>query len=134
MSANKLTDRLVIIDRIFSYMSAMYGRKFTEMWHGTDIEEVKCVWGEKLTRYMHDPEIIKNAINQLDNFKYPPTLPEFLDICSKCSGDLYKERNNKRMAETLRIERKFTEQEITENKMKVDNLIKNIFNKYRVEK
>ena len=70
------------IDKIFSYMSAMYGKKFTDMWHGIDIVEVKFLWATRLSRFEKNPEAIKYALEALDTKKYPPTLPEFIELAN----------------------------------------------------
>ena len=60
-------------------MTALYGNKFTDMWRGIDDQEVKRCWGDELSAYTV-PQIT-NAVNGLTEKKFPPTLPEFLEMC-----------------------------------------------------
>jgi hypothetical protein len=84
------------IDRIFERLSCLYGSKFADMWRGTDVHQLKTVWADKLGGFCDRPEIIRLSLESLDEKPWPPTLPEFLEIC----------RNHARRvgSETKRIE------------------------------
>lgn len=69
------------INKIFDYQIAMYGSRFADLWRGTDLEKVKAVWAEKLKGFESNPEAIKEALNSLDDKPWPPSLPEFLQLC-----------------------------------------------------
>ena len=69
------------IDRIFERLSCFYGSKFADMWRGTDPVQLKAVWSEKLAGFHDRPEIIRHALESLDDRPWPPTLPEFLEVC-----------------------------------------------------
>lgn len=69
------------IEKIFGHMEAMYGARFHDAWRDTDLSQVKAMWGMKLAGFHDQPERLKFAINAMDAKPFPPTLPEFLDLC-----------------------------------------------------
>jgi hypothetical protein len=69
------------IEKIFSIMEAMYGARFHDAWRGTDLQLVKATWAERLAAFEDDPQCIKFALNSLDSKPFPPTLPEFIELC-----------------------------------------------------
>jgi hypothetical protein len=73
------------IERIFALMLASYGTKFTDLWRGTDLVAVKAMWAEKLGGFADKPKAIKDALNALDERPFPPTLPEFLNLCREAA-------------------------------------------------
>lgn len=60
-------------------MSAFYGARFADAWRGVDVGEVKAVWAEELGAYTVAE--IQRGIASLKERQFPPTLPEFLQIC-----------------------------------------------------
>ncbi len=77
-----------IIAAVFAEMSALYGKKFADQWSGVDPETLKYVWSDKLSRYANRPEVIRKALNKCDNLPWPPTLPEFIGLCSESSIEI----------------------------------------------
>ena len=76
-----------LIDRLFVRLSAMYGMRFTDMWRGTDIAEVKRVWADALGMFI--AEQIASALRTLTkDHTFPPTLPEFVSLCRKTTEKL----------------------------------------------
>lgn len=71
-----------IIARLFAEFSAMYGKKFADQWSGVDPALLRSVWAEKLSRYVDRPQVIRGALVRCENSPWPPTLPEFLAMCS----------------------------------------------------
>lgn len=69
------------IERLFNRLSAMYGSKFADLWRGTDLENVKRTWAEKLGGFVDRPDIIRYALDACDDRPWPPTLPEFIGLC-----------------------------------------------------
>lgn len=69
------------VEKIFSHMEAMYGARFHDAWRGTDLAHVKGMWGAKLAGFHDQPERLKFALNALDAKPFPPTLPEFIELC-----------------------------------------------------
>ncbi len=64
------------IERIFERLSGIYGRKFSDMWTGVDVDVMKREWGVAL--YGSTPSEIGAAIDACRRREWPPTLPEFL--------------------------------------------------------
>lgn len=60
-------------------MSAYYGKHFADLWGVTDIASVKRVWAEELGRLK--PQQIALGMEACKRRKFPPTLPEFLELC-----------------------------------------------------
>lgn len=69
------------VDRIFSHMACMYGKKFAETWAGQDADTLKAFWAAKLAGFSDHPQAIKSALDALDERPFPPTLPEFMSLC-----------------------------------------------------
>ena len=67
------------IDALFIKMANFYGNKFKLMWGDSDINNVKAVWTQELSKLSRD-EIAKGA-NSLVNQEYCPTLPQFIKLC-----------------------------------------------------
>lgn len=67
------------VERIFSHMACSYGAKFADMWAGQDPATVRAYWGNKLGRF--SGSAIAAAISALEAKSFPPTLPEFIDLC-----------------------------------------------------
>lgn len=59
----------------------MYGNKFMDMWRGIDLNEVKACWAQELGAYK--PSQIGAAVDALKGNTFPPTLPEFLELCEQ---------------------------------------------------
>lgn len=87
------------VEKIFGHMEGLYGSKFSNLWRGTDLDKVKALWAEKLGPFMARPEAIKQALNALDSQPYPPTLPEFLELCIQASRRI-GEAQHKRISYT----------------------------------
>ena len=58
----------------------MYGNKFADMWAGVDLEDVKKCWSDELRIYSIDQ--VGAAVDGLKVNNFPPTLPEFLQLCA----------------------------------------------------
>lgn len=69
------------IERIFGRLEDFYGARFLDMWRGTDLLRVKATWSEKLVRFADNPKAIGYALDALEQKPFPPTLPEFLELC-----------------------------------------------------
>lgn len=73
------------IRRIFGELEAYYGSLFLDRWRGTDVAAVKRTWAEKLASFSDDPACFGRALAEvLEGHPFPPTLPEFIDICRRC--------------------------------------------------
>ena len=101
VSHNALPDSW--IDRIFMQMSVLYGSKLSGLWSGSNLEDVKRGWAEKLGGFREMPGAIKEALDALDSKPYPPTLPEFIALCREAARpvsythlDVYKRQGQRR--------------------------------------
>lgn len=69
------------VERIFSRMSAMYGRLFADMWAGSELHEVKAAWADDLGVFCGQQ--IVWAMEQCKSRELPPTLPAFRNLCQQ---------------------------------------------------
>lgn len=67
------------IDKLFSRFSAMYGRKFADLWSDCNLKDVKAIWAEDLAGL--SGEEIKRGLDACKTRTFPPTLPEFVTLC-----------------------------------------------------
>jgi hypothetical protein len=68
------------IDRLFLRMASLYGKHWIDMWADIPMDAVKEEWQGGL--YGFSLLEIGDAINHCaENNKFPPTLPEFRDLC-----------------------------------------------------
>ena len=67
------------IDALFAKLHSFYGTRFLDMWRGNDLQTVKAVWTQELSKLSRD-EVAKGA-NALVNQEYCPTLPQFISLC-----------------------------------------------------
>lgn len=73
-----------LIDRLFARFGAMYGNRFLDMWREIDIVDVKKCWVDELSKFAIGD--IGKAVGDLKANNFPPTLPEFLQLCEKAKG------------------------------------------------
>lgn len=67
------------IDKLFAQMAGMYGSKFADLWAGVDAEQVKKVWVAGLAGVTGQE--IAQGIDACMSRNFPPTLPEFRNLC-----------------------------------------------------
>lgn len=67
------------IERLFARFSAMYGRKFADLWADCNLRDVKATWAEDLAGFTG--EEIKRGVDACKTRTFPPTLPEFIQLC-----------------------------------------------------
>ena len=67
------------VDALFAKMSAYYGNKFADMWRDSNMQSVKAVWHQELSKLTRD-EIAAGA-NALSTQEWCPTLPQFIKLC-----------------------------------------------------
>ena len=67
------------VDRLFSVLVSFYGARFADMWRGSDLNQVRAVWASELGGY--SGEEIARGIAGCRARHWPPTLPEFLELC-----------------------------------------------------
>lgn len=69
-----------LIDRLFARFAAMYGNRFADMWAGINVDDVKKCWSDELRVFSVDQ--VGAAVDGLKSHNFPPTLPEFLQLCA----------------------------------------------------
>lgn len=69
-----------LIDRLFARFVAMYGARFTDMWANSNFDEVKKCWSDELRIFTVAQ--VGEAVSNLKTHNFPPTLPEFLQLCA----------------------------------------------------
>ncbi len=67
------------IDRLFEKFLAYYGDKFVRQWSVIDAKAMKAIWAEELAD-LTGPEI-KRGVLACREREWPPTLPEFRNLC-----------------------------------------------------
>lgn len=68
------------IDSLWQRMLAYYGARFADMWRDTDTESIKRLWAKQLGKLTR--EQLCRGVAALEHAKWPPTLPEFVAMCS----------------------------------------------------
>jgi hypothetical protein len=76
---------LAWIDRIFSKLTARFGRDFLSRWEGIDLAIVKADWSEELAGLQSRVDAIKYAIDHIGG--KPPTVFDFKELCSRAPVD-----------------------------------------------
>ena len=84
MAEQSTAKQNALTERVFARLALMYGNKFADLWRGIDLGEVKRAWGDELAAFTV-PEVA-GAIKALRANTFPPTLPEFLQLCEKARG------------------------------------------------
>lgn len=67
------------VEKLFSRFSAMYGRKFADLWSDCNLANVKALWAEELGILTRDE--LASGVAACKIREWPPTLPEFLRLC-----------------------------------------------------
>jgi len=102
------TQQLNPIDRLFLRMASFYGKHWLDMWADVPIDSVKSEWQSRLT-CMSSKVVFKAVDYCADNLKFPPTLPEFVQLC----------KANTPHEITKALSRHFTEAEIELNQERI---------------
>lgn len=68
-----------VIERIFQRLVMLYGASFTRQWTGVDPQQMKDTWARELAGF--EPNEILRGLDACRARPYPPTLPEFLQLC-----------------------------------------------------
>lgn len=67
------------MERLFELMLNHYGKRFLDQWANVDPEGLKQHWAQQLAT-LTEAEL-KRGISRLDQCTWPPTLPEFRQLC-----------------------------------------------------
>ena len=71
-----------LVPRLFSRFQAIYGNRVATMWADVDLDELRQVWDEELSRFAHVD--VGNALRAMPAAypDFPPTLPQFVGLCN----------------------------------------------------
>lgn len=69
-----------LVDNVFRRFMGVYGNRFTRMWEGLDLADVKAQWAAELHRF--DAAAIRHGLDHLPA-TLPPTLLEFCQLCNR---------------------------------------------------
>lgn len=72
------------IERLFGRLAALYGAAFGRQWSGTNLDDVKSTWAEKLGGFT--AQQIGDALKSCDERPHPPNLPEFISACRQSAS------------------------------------------------
>lgn len=70
------------VDRIFTKLALIYGRRWAACWDGLDIAAVKADWAHELASFTTWPEALAYALSNLPPDR-PPTVLEFRAIARR---------------------------------------------------
>jgi hypothetical protein len=70
------------VDRIFEKLTLTYGQRFTGMWQGVDMADVKADWALELAGFDEKPHCIRFALQNLPE-QYPTNALEFRAIARR---------------------------------------------------
>jgi hypothetical protein len=73
------------IDRIFSVLTARFGRDFLGRWEGIQLDIVKADWAEQLAGLQSRPDAIKYALDNVGT--KAPNVAEFKELCGRAPVD-----------------------------------------------
>lgn len=85
-------------------MASFYGKHWIDMWSDVPVDSVKAEWSSKLSG-MSSKTVFKAVDYCSDNLRFPPTLPEFVQLC----------KANTPQEINTAISRHFTKEEMKEN-------------------
>lgn len=116
------TTQLNPIDRLFLRMASFYGKHWLDMWTDIPVDSVKHEWQSKLTG-MSSKTVFKAVDYCADNLRFPPTLPEFVQLC----------KANTPQEMTKAISRQFTPDELQKNHERITEISNGISAKARTD-
>lgn len=67
------------VEHILQEMMFMYGKRFEQQWGNQVFPDMVAYWEKKLAGYSRDE--LRRGFKALETLKYPPTLPEFMQLC-----------------------------------------------------
>ncbi len=67
------------IDRLFKHMERHYGSQFADKWMGVATSDMMEHWATELSGFTLGA--IAAALKDLDNYAFPPSVPEFKTLC-----------------------------------------------------
>lgn len=67
------------VERILVEMRELYGNLFDRQWGNRELKDMIPIWERKLKGFSNDE--LRRGYKALEKLKYPPTLPEFMQLC-----------------------------------------------------
>ncbi len=101
------------VQKINSRLAALYGKQFSAMWENADLDEVEHVWAEELGGF--NATQIGGALKACSAKAFAPNLPEFIALCRQVI-----------LPAKIAIEHKMSDEQIQENKIKIEEVAKNL--------
>jgi hypothetical protein len=71
------------VDRIFEKLTLVYGQAFLRRWEQLDIDKVKADWGKELAGFLHNPDALAFAMQNLPPDAPPPTVLQFRHLAAQ---------------------------------------------------
>lgn len=68
------------VDRIFEKLTLVYGQAFLRRWEQLDIAKVKADWATELAGFLHNPDALRYALENLPPDSPPPTVLQFRQL------------------------------------------------------
>jgi len=85
-----------MVRRLFAELQGLYGSRWIDMWKlgqvrddGADLGllNAQAVWAKALGGFAEHPKILRKALDACHAKPFPPTLPEFLELCRQYLGN-----------------------------------------------
>lgn len=70
---------IVWVKKLFDEMTMLFGNLFAQQWENVDPEKMQIFWSEKMYGLTNDE--IRRGVNAMRKLAWPPTLPQFLELC-----------------------------------------------------
>lgn len=67
------------VEHILQEMMFLYGKRFEQQWGNQVFPDMVAYWQKKLSGFSRDE--LARGYKALETLKYPPTLPEFMQLC-----------------------------------------------------
>lgn len=109
------------IERLFQRLEDFYGSKWATQYGAFPRERVKATWAEELAGFADKPEALAAALDAQKFSPFPPTLPEFLNLCRNAAS---------RTGPTLMaLEHKLSPEDIERNRARIKALAEQLARK-----
>lgn len=111
------------VAKIFYRMQGRYGSMWVDKWrtgetgaNGVDagVANAMEVWAEELSGFADKSECIKYSLDVAAGNKFPPSCPEFLELCRECA--------RRKISDALKLEKKITPEEREQQKLMADKI------------
>lgn len=114
------------IEKLFQKFEDFYGSKWADQFGAFPRERVKATWAEELAGFAAIPDAIKAALDAQKASMFPPTLPEFLQLCRDAAHRFPAEK-------PMALEHKLTPEQIEINKQRIREMVNSLAHGKRIE-